>query len=83
MKLSFLQVNYKGDDTDELMFFADVQDVLYAHFTKMALTEISQNFSIQAINKLFKRSDKAISQLTVDTTPPSVDGKFNEFLIQP
>ncbi|CAG2233139.1 unnamed protein product [Mytilus edulis] len=67
------KVFYKRDGTSELMFFPDVQDVLYAHFTKMSLTEGSHNFSVQAINKLFKRSNKATSYSITDMSSPVVD----------
>ncbi|CAC5386461.1 unnamed protein product [Mytilus coruscus] len=67
------KVFYQDDGTSELMFFADVQDVNFAHFTKMSLTEGSHNFSIQAINKLFKRSNKATSYSIIDVSSPTVD----------
>ncbi|CAC5370733.1 unnamed protein product [Mytilus coruscus] len=67
------KVFYKDSGTSEVMFFADVQDILYAHFTKMSLTEGSNNVSVQAINKLFKPSSKVTSYSTVDISSPKVD----------
>ncbi|OPL20305.1 hypothetical protein AM593_09695, partial [Mytilus galloprovincialis] len=60
-----------------LMFFADVQDVLYAHFTETALTEGAYDFSVQAVNKLFKISNKVKANSTVDTSVPTVDNSKN------
>ncbi|CAC5386468.1 unnamed protein product [Mytilus coruscus] len=67
------KVFYQDDGISELMFFADVQDVLYAHFTKMSLTEGSHTFSVQAINKLFRGSNKATSYSITDMSSPVVN----------
>lgn len=69
---TYFQVIYKNGGTSELMFFADVQDVLYAHFTKMSIKEGSNNISVQAINKLFKPSSKVTSYSTIDISSPKV-----------
>ena len=69
-----LQVTYKGDST-EIMFFPDSQDVHYAHFTQISLTQDSHNISVQAINKLFKFSEEATLQTFVDTSVPIADRK--------
>jgi hypothetical protein len=51
-----------GNETHKIkikkMFFPSVQDVLFADFTKMSLTQDSHDFAVQAINKLFSKSDK-------------------------
>ncbi|XP_076085327.1 uncharacterized protein LOC143056126 [Mytilus galloprovincialis] len=67
------EVIYNNGGTSELMFFADVQDVLYAHFTKMSIKEGSNNISVQAINKLFKPSSKVTSYSTIDISSPKVE----------
>ncbi|VDH94728.1 Hypothetical predicted protein [Mytilus galloprovincialis] len=71
------KVFYNKDGSSELMFFADVQDVLYAHFTETALTEGAYDFSVQAVNKLFKISNKVKANSTVDTSVPTVDSSMN------
>ncbi|XP_076117799.1 uncharacterized protein LOC143085385 [Mytilus galloprovincialis] len=71
------KVFYNKDGLSEMMFFADVQDVLYAHFTDTTLTEGSYDFSVQAVNKLFKISNKVKANSTVDTSVPTVDNSKN------
>jgi hypothetical protein len=58
------------------MFFPSVQDVLFADFTKMSLTQDSHDFAVQAINKLFSKSDKTVATVTIDSSVPTVDSKF-------
>ncbi|CAG2234222.1 unnamed protein product [Mytilus edulis] len=71
------KVFYSKDGLSEMMFFSDVQDVLYAHFTDTTLTEGSYDFSVQAVNKLFKISNKVKANSTVDTSVPTVDNSKN------
>ncbi|XP_063415906.1 uncharacterized protein LOC134697555 [Mytilus trossulus] len=71
------KVFYNMDGLSEMMFFSDAQDVLYAHFTDTTLTEGSYDFSVQAVNKLFKSSNKVKANSTVATSVPTVDNSKN------
>lgn len=73
----YLQVDIGGDSL-ELMFFPTEQDLMYTHFSQMSIaSDIQQKLSIQAVNKVFLRSDKVRKDLLVYLDTPQVDGKFN------